>query len=306
MRVQWMAAMREAKVPKRYRLRVQERLSVLEYATTHGNKGAARRFGFDRKTIRKWRALWRAQGISGLIPRYPTRRARPVAEKIRELVEHARLDFGYGTTRTQLWLWRVHRVCVSQSTIQRVVRELRLPKLRPVRKRRPRQLRLFEREHPGDCVQVDVKFVRVSGRRMFQYTAIDDCTRYRVLRLHPRLNHRVSLHFLGELQRAFPFPIRRIQTDNGPEFPLAFKLTVEEAGIEHRYIRPRRPQQNGKVERSHRIDNEEFWGRQSFANAAAAEAGLHAWERRYNHERFSLALKGRTPAERLADFAIAA
>jgi transposase len=179
-----MAAMREAKVPKRYRLRVQERLSVLEYATTHGNKGAARRFGFDRKTIRKWRALWKAQGISGLIPRYPTRRARPVAEKIRELVEHARLDFGYGTTRTQLWLWRVHRVCVSQSTIQRVVRELRLPKLRPVRKRRPRQLRLFEREHPGDCVQVDVKFVRVSGRRMFQYTAIDDCTRYRVLRLH--------------------------------------------------------------------------------------------------------------------------
>jgi transposase len=96
MRVQWMAAMREARVPKRYRLRVQERLSVLEYATTHGNKGAARRFGFDRKTIRKWRALWKAQGISGLIPRYPTRRARPVAEKIRELVERARLDFGYG------------------------------------------------------------------------------------------------------------------------------------------------------------------------------------------------------------------
>jgi transposase InsO family protein len=141
---------------------------------------------------------------------------------------------------------------------------------------------------------------------MFQYTAIDDCTRYRVLRLHPRLNHRMSLHFLEELQRTFPFRIRRIQTDNGPEFPLAFKLTVEEAGIEHHYIRPRRPQQNGKVERSHGIDNEEFWRRQSFVNVAAAEAGLRAWEQRYNHERFSLALKGRTPAERLADFAIAA
>jgi transposase InsO family protein len=38
-----------------------------------------------------------------------------------------------------------------------------------------------------------------------------------------------------------PFPIRLLQTDNGPEFPLAFRLSVQEAGIEHRYIRPRRP-----------------------------------------------------------------
>lgn len=306
MKAQWLVVMKEAKVPKRYRLRVRERLVVLEYASLHGNKGAARRFGFDRKTIRRWRQRWKGEGVRGLIPRYPKRRVRPVAQKICDLVRHARLDFGYGTTRTQLWLWRVHRMRVSQSTIQRLVRDLQLPKLRPVRKRRPRQLRLFEREHPGDCVQVDVKFVRVHGRRLFQYTAIDDCSRYRVLRLYPWLNHRVSLRFFEAVRQAMPFPIRRVQTDNGPEFPLAFKLTVEEAGIEHRYIRPRRPQQNGKVERSHRIDNEEFWSRQTFASPLDAELALQAWERRYNHDRFSMALKGRTPVERLADFAIAA
>jgi hypothetical protein len=33
--------------------------------------------------------------------------------------------------------------------------------------------------------------------------------------------------------------IRQVQTENGNEFSLAFKLTVEEAGIQHRYIRPR-------------------------------------------------------------------
>src|SRR2546427_7778299 len=54
----------------------------------------------------------------------------------------------------------------------------------------------------------------------------------------------------------------KLQCDNGREFPLDFVLAVEAAGIRHRYIRPRRPQQNGKVERSHRIDQEEFWGRQ--------------------------------------------
>lgn len=59
--------------------------------------------------------------------------------------------------------------------------------MKPVRKRRPRQLKLFERDRPGDSVQVDVKFVRVGGQRLFQCTALDDYTRYRVLRLFWRL-----------------------------------------------------------------------------------------------------------------------
>lgn len=53
MKTEWLAAVKEARVPKQYQLRVQERLAVLEYATVHGNKGAARRFGFDRKTVRR-------------------------------------------------------------------------------------------------------------------------------------------------------------------------------------------------------------------------------------------------------------
>jgi transposase InsO family protein len=59
---------------------------------------------------------------------------------------------------------------------------------------------------------------------------------------------------------------------------------VQALGIQHRYIKPRRPQQNGKVERSHRIDQEEFWGRHRFADFDAAAVGLRAWETRYNHE----------------------
>jgi transposase InsO family protein len=88
--------------------------------------------------------------------------------------------------------------------------------------------------------------------------------------------------------------------DNGSEFPLAFSLSVQEAGIRHRYIRPRRPQQNGKVERSHRIDNEEFWGRHEFAGFEEAAQAVRDWEQVYNYLRFSMALHGRTPAEKLA------
>jgi transposase InsO family protein len=147
-----------------------------------------------------------------------------------------------------------------------------------------------------------VKFVKIAGRWAFQCTALDDCTRFRVLRLYRRLHQNSSLAFLGELRRAFPFRIRKLQCDNGQEFPFAFALAVQALGIRHRYIKPRRPQQNGKVERSHRIDQEEFWGRQRFDGFEAAAAGLRLWETHYNHERFSMALQGRTPAEKLAAF----
>lgn len=56
----------------------------------------------------------------------------------------------------------------------------------------------------------------------------------------------------------FPFPIRKLQPDRGTEFSFTFLLAVERRGIRHRYIQPRRPDQNGKVELSHRIDAEEF------------------------------------------------
>jgi transposase InsO family protein len=97
-----------------------------------------------------------------------------------------------------------------------------------------------------------------------------------------------------------PFHIRNLQSDNGAELPLAFSLIVQEAGIRYRYIKPRHPERNGKVERSHRTDQEESWSRHTFANLESAVPALAAWQHHYNYERFSLALQGQTPAEKLA------
>jgi len=47
------------------------------------------------------------------------------------------------------------------------------------------------------------------------------------------------------------------------------------------------------------VDGEEFWSRHEFQTVAAAESSLAVWERQYNHERFSMALQGRTPMEKL-------
>lgn len=297
-----MIRLSDVKVQLQYRWRVRQRLMVLHFARLHGPTAAARRFGVSVRTIRRWRVRWRQGGLQGLVPRYPHRRGRRVTLRVIELIGQARRELAYGASRTQLWLRRVHDVRVAMGTIQRVFRDLGLPRLRRTRKRVPRQMKLFEKAEPGESVQLDVKFVKIAGRWAFQYTALDDCTRFRVLRLYRRLHQGSSLAFLAELGRVLPFRIRRLQTDNGREFPLDFVLAAQAVGIGHRYIRPRRPQQNGKVERSHRIDQEEFWGRQRFADFEGAATALRGWERTYNYERFSLALQGRTPAEKLAGF----
>jgi transposase-like protein len=88
-------------------------------------------------------------------------------------------------------------------------------------------MKLFEKEHPRDSVQVDVEVVKVSNEKVFQYTAMDDCTRMRVRRLYPRLNQHACLSFLRELVETFPFTISKIHCDLEFEFPLAFQLAVE-------------------------------------------------------------------------------
>jgi transposase InsO family protein len=290
----------DVRIPSRYRLRVKQRRAVIEYVQLHGIKPASRYFGLARHTVRRWWRGWQRDGELGLVPRYPTRRRRRISDEVIALIRRARTEHEYGAGRTRIWLDRVHQVRVTTQTIQRVFRDLGLPYLVKTRRRRPKQLKLFEKERPGDSVQVDVKVVTQGRVKWFQYTAIDDCTRLRVLRLYRRQNQRSSLAFLRELRDAFPFSVRKIQVDNGTEFPLAFALSCQELGVRVRCIRPRRPEQNGKVERSHRIDDEEFWTRYGGKDFDEAVGQLAAWEYRYNHERFSMALNGRTPMEKLA------
>ncbi|MFH8575209.1 integrase core domain-containing protein [Streptomyces zaomyceticus] len=93
-----------------------------------------------------------------------------------------------------------------------------------------------------------------------------------------------------------------IQTDNGAEFQSAFHWNVLDKGIAHTYIKPASPHLNGKVERSHRIDAEEFY--HMLAGVVIDDTGvfndkLREWEDYYNYHRPHGALGGQTPYERL-------
>lgn len=168
---------------------------------------------FDRKTVREWRDRAREAGPPGLVPRYPERRSRRIPAEVVDLIAHARRDLQYGACRTRIWLLRVHQVKVAARTITRICDDLGLPRVqRPKRRRAGRQLKLFEKATPGESVQVDVKVVRLGSTKAYQYTACDDCTRFRVLRLYRQQNTFTSLDFLSEIVAAFPFPIRKLLT----------------------------------------------------------------------------------------------
>ncbi len=208
-----------------------------------------------------------------------------------------------------MYLERYHQVKISPSGVWRILHRAgvnRLPASQRYKRRETRWKR-YEKQRPGHQLQVDVKFIEPLGqkgrrKRYYQYTAIDDCTRLRVLRAYPRNEQKTAIAFIDHVLSKLPFKVDQIQTDNGQEFGAAFHWHVVDMGIGHVRIKPRTPRLNGKVERSHRIDSEEFYRLlegEVIDDARLFETKLQEWEDYYNYDRPHGALDGQTPYERL-------
>jgi hypothetical protein len=132
---------------------------------------------------------------------------------------------------------------------------------------------------PGLAVQIDVKFIepiKGSRKRYYQFTAIDDCTRLRILRgpVHPD----------GQWFR----------------IPVGLPLAPARPGHPTHLHQAGRPSaQRQSRERFHRIDNEEFYRQLEIDTAELFNDKLGEWERFYNYARPHGSLNGQTPYERL-------
>jgi transposase InsO family protein len=154
-------------------------------------------------------------------------------------------------------------------------------------------------------VQVDVKFLTLQGERgrirRYQYTAIDDATRVRALKVYRRHTQRNAIAFLDYVVQKFPFRIHTVRTDRGHEFQALFHWHLADQGIRHVYIKARTPQLNGKVERSHRTDQQEFYQLLRYTDDVDLTQRLAEWEAFYNHHRPHGAFAGKTPYEVLRE-----
>ena len=155
----------------------------------------------------------------------------------------------------------------------------------------------------------------VANKQYYQFTAIDCATRWRYLEIYDDYSNFHSIKFLEKVIRIAPFRIRAVKTDNGSNFtnrytgylkstdPInpklhAFDLVCQKKNIIHYLIDPGKPAQNGKVERSHRSDQEIFYDRNRFKTLKDLERKIRLWNREYN-DLEHCGLNGKTPNEML-------
>jgi transposase InsO family protein len=288
------------------------RFKILQQATAAPRNVArrCRHFGISRKTYYKWKRRYAEHREAGLSdrPRTPHRSPRSTPREVVGKILYLRQTYHFGPRRIADYLKRFHDVSLAMSSVHRILRRHGMHRLPANLKHRPHGVhwKRYEKPQPGHRLQLDVKFLeRIPGtqKRLYQFTAIDDCTRLRVLKVYDACNQRTAIQFIDEVVRRLPFRVLVIQTDNGAEFQSQFHWHVEGLDIRHAYIRPRTPHLNGKVERSHRVDDEEFY---QLLDKDGITDDIHLfneklreWEDYYNYHRPHGALDGQTPYERM-------
>jgi transposase InsO family protein len=288
------------------------RLAIIRHAeeVTGSVAKTCRYYGISRQIYYTWLHRYEEEGLDGLRDRSsrPLNSPNATRAEIVEKIIYLRKHYHFGPQKISMYLKRYHDIDISDSGVWRILKRLdmnRLPASQRYKRHKDRWKR-YEKALPGHRIQIDVKFVTpISGpkkKKYYQFTAIDDCTRLRILRIYDKCNQKTSIQFLDHVLSKLPFKVEIVQTDNGAEFQGAFHWHVLDKGVGHVYIRPATPRLNGKVERSHRIDNEEFYRLLEgvvIDDSELFNEKLQEWETFYNYDRPHGGLGGQTPYERL-------
>ena len=292
---------------------VARKLKILDYATKIGNVSkTCRYFGISRETFYVWKRSFSAYGDNGLKNKKPGLAPGTCPWRIQgeteEKIIYLRKTYHFGPQRICWYLERYHGLKFTGHGIYSVLKRNGLNRL-PSSERKspiPSKFTRYEKQLPGHHIQIDVKFLLFKNSlgktiKRFQYTAIDDATRIRAIKIFKKHNQECAISFVDYVISKFPFRIFMIRTDNGHEFQSKFHWHVEDIGIKHVYIKPGTPRLNGKVERSHKTDDSEFYQLLEYKDDVDLEVKLTEWENYYNFHRPHGAFKGMTPFEILCD-----
>lgn len=278
------------------------RLSLIKFAEKYGVSKAAVKYKTNRQYIYRWKRRY-----DGSIESLRDRSRRPhhhpnqhTAEEIKLINDLRRRNPNAGLV--VFWVKLMQRG--YSRTIPGLYRFLCKKKLMAVKAPNPKYIpKPYEQmEYPGQRIQIDVKCVpsaclvnEAAGQKFYQYTAIDEYSRWRYVEAFQEHSTYSSAVFLEHLIKIFPMPIECVQTDNGFEFtkrfsqgankktPTLFEARLKHHGIRHKLIRPFTPRHNGKVERSHRKDNERFYATHAFYSFNDFSKQLNIYNKRdYN------------------------
>ena len=278
--------------------------SVVEYSYRNGVTKAAIKFKMHRKTIYRWREKYdgTAKSLLNKSRRPHSHPNQHTEEEIKKIKDYKYKNKDTGLV--VLWI-KLKRAGYTRSitSLYRVMQRLGIYNKAPSKKKEYEPKPYQQMTHPGERVQIDVKYVplkcltkeiKEKDGRYYQYTAIDEYTRQRVLWASKEHSTYASTEFLKVVQKKLKYKIECVQTDNGFEFTnrlnshetnrkTMFEEALKEAGIEHKLIKPKTPRHNGKVERSHRKDQERFYYNKVFCSFEDFKNRLKYWEKEYNN-----------------------
>ena len=214
-------------------------------------------------------------------------------------------------------LWQKIREKGYTRSYQVMCQYIRRQKLETEDKKKHRNNKPYQRaEYPGQKVQVDVKFVPaycvVNDKKYYQYTAVDECSRWTYREMYDEHSTYSSQDFLIKLVEKAPFIIREIQTDNGTEWtkalisnkpkPTLFEKQLAEYGIKYHRIKVATPRHNGKVERQHRTDEARFYQKMKMYSLSDGRKQLEKYNKRSN-DTVKVCLNFKTPNEIIEAYA---
>ena len=309
-------AARLARLPAEPSPEARRRLRIVQWCEERGGRVrlTARHHGLSADTVSRWLQAYRSRGMPALEPK--TRRPKRVRQPTTPTDVVLRIQAfreqypRWGREKLRVLLQR-EDIVVSAKTIDRTIARLkargalreplrltkaRARKARQERLRRPRE---FVVEAPGELVQLDTKHVPLgNGKTVYAFAGVDYFTRKRVVAVAPSLNSQEAATFLRRLVAEFPFPVQAIQSDGGSEFMTDFITAAQAVSIIPYVNRPNYPQGNGRVERSFRTDEDEFYQVEDWpADLGGLGTALLRWNRVYETVRPHQALGYLTPDE---------
>lgn len=303
---------RLARLPAEPSSEVKRRLKIIHWCEEHGGQVrlTARYHGLSPDTVSRWRQAYQSGGVRALEPqRRSPRRVRQPTTPTEVVLRIQALREQYprwGREKLRVLLAR-EGITVSAKTVDRTIARLkargalreplrlrRTTTPRPGQLRRPRDLVV---EEPGALVQLDTKEVSTgNGGKRYEFAGVDYLTRKRVVGAAASLKSVEGAAFLHRMVAAFPFPVRAVQSDGGPEFMKDFVVAARALGLVHYLNWPYYPQGNGRVERAFRTDEEEFYQVEELpADLGGLEAALQRWNGVYETVRPHQALGYLTP-----------
>lgn len=276
-------------------------------------------FPHGKRTLERWLAVYLQKGVDGLEPKSTRPKTSPkeTSIAIKETVIALRKKKKACALKLH-WKLKKQGIILHERTIGKIIKAEHLVRKYRTKKVQYKYLKVALK--PGELIEIDVKHVpgTIAGRAYFQYTAIDCASRWRYLRIFEEECTQSTIIFFADVIARFPYPVTGLKTDNHstftnryngtykradlmPAHQHALDLLCAERGIVHYLIDPGKPSQNGKVERSHRSDQETLYDDAIFHSPQDLRRKVALWNIEYN-DLEHCGLNGKTPNEALAEF----